>query len=828
MEPPALDAVIRTTTFFPPTADALEALAPAVRAWFEQNIGEPTPIQRGAWPVITRGHSALLSAPTGTGKTLAGLLPLLSQPMPEAGIVGLAIAPLKALVADQFKNLTTALTAFAPHVRLAVRTGDTPASERRRQQANPPHILWTTPESLAVLLVRHEFRRHVAGLRWVLVDEIHALAASKRGIDLSLSLERLEELSRRPLQRVGLSATCEPLERVARFLVGAQRPCHIVNVAPTPNIDIAIEPLPEPLLGARPGFIGRLIERLVPELDGQRTTLIFANTRNVCERIGYALKKRLPERAERFAIHHGSLAPERRREIEHDLKEGKLTAVVTSASLELGIDIGSVDGVVFVHPPGGVCRLLQRLGRSGHRPGVLKKGLMLCGHASEILEAAVTAAAGRLHQLEPVAIADAPLDVLCQHLVGMAIGRAWTPSDALTLVRRAYAYRDLSEEDFDACVRYLRGQNAAGEAWLPHRLDEVDGRFTVTSRRLARLVGRNLGTIVTEEPRLVRTAGDTGVVIGDLDDTYAKNLVPGDRFLLDGRCLTLVKTTSQEMIVRETPGAPLVPHWQSGFLRVPEALARRLFQVRAEAAEVLRDGPVALDDFLARELHLGGAAADALAIFLDSQETVSSVPDHRALLIEIVDHGGGIEYAIHTPLHTHANEAIARTLQHRLRARHGGKVSSIAVTLGVLLHHEAFDPLDEAAWSALLDPCGFLDDLAAVTRTGDLARSRFADIAHTGLMVLRQPLGGPRKVGGRDWIERRLFDQVFDADPEFALLRQAHRETLTVACDAAAADRFLAQRPPLCLRYLPEPSPFAAAWLDVGEEASHKQWHEAS
>jgi ATP-dependent Lhr-like helicase len=341
------------------------------------------------------------------------------------------------------------------------------------------------------------------------------------------------------------------------------------------------------------------------------------------------------------------------------------------------------------------------------------------------------------------------------------------------------------------------------------------------------LLSRNLGTIVTEEPCRVRIEGDDGFIVGELDASYANVLQPGDRFLLDGRCLTLLRADRREVIVRETPGAPLVPHWGNSGVRIPEELARRLYLVRAEAGERLRDGPAALASYLERELGLGGRASDEIADFLHAQESISEIPECRSTLIEVVDRGFGFEYALHTPLHAAGNEALARVLQKRLRSVCGGKVMSIAVTLGVVLFHEGDEPLGDEAWRRMLVPAGFAREIEAIVRMCDLTRARFAAIAQTGLMVLRQPLGGPRKVGGRDWIERRLFDQILAIDPDFPLLRQARRESLTSACDGLAALKHLesATKMPICVRSLAEVSPIAAAWLDTGEEAAHKQWN---
>jgi ATP-dependent Lhr-like helicase len=818
------------------------SLTPQTASWFRSSFREPTAAQRDAWPLIRGGDNVLLSAPTGTGKTLAAFLPLLDRlptPLPD-GLVGLVIMPLKALVHDQLGNVTRVVEALAPELRIALRTGDTEASIRRRQKKSPPHALWTTPESLAILLTHDDFRRQVKSLRWVVVDEIHALAGNKRGSDLSLSLERLEAIAG-ALQRIGLSATCEPLDDIARFLVGADRPCRVVRVPHSPNFELTVEPLPTPT-GLRPGFIARVVDRVLPVLAENRTTLLFANTRNVCERLGYALKKRLPHLA--IATHHGSLARERRREIEGQLKAGELKAVVSSSTLELGIDIGTIDAVVLVNPPGGVARFLQRIGRSGHRPDLPRRGLLLTSHPQEVLEAAVTARSGRLGMIEPIAISPAPLDVLCQHLVGMGYGDVWSRDDAFALVRRAYPYRDLSADDFDDCLRYLHGKKRDGSDWLPGRLEVHEGRFTICSRRTARLVRRNLGTIVAEEPRPVRLEGVDGKrFIGELDDQYADRLQPGDRFLLDGRCLTLRQHGDRELIAIESSGFPWVPRWGNSGLRIPEELARRIYDVRFAAARVLRDvGQVFLPAdalagrnafptwiaFCRGRLRLGEQAGMELARYLEAQDTVSEVSSPTDLLIEVVDRGFGVEYALHTPLHSAGNEALALVLSQRLVDRFGGKVTNAAVTLGLVLFHETDSPLGEEAWRQLLDPTDFESELNTALRFGHPVRGRFLTVAQIGLMVLRQPLGGRRKVGGRAWIERRLFDQVAQVDPDFVLLRQARREAREQTCDVAAATRFLVEcrQRLLKVRPLTEPSPFAAAWLEAGEEAAHLQFQE--
>src|SRR5262245_39108755 len=450
----------------PPSAEtALAAVAEPLRRWFGERLGEPTSAQRFAWPAIAAGRHLLLVAPTGTGKTLSAFLPILDRLLTApvaAGVRCLYVAPLKALVNDVRKTLRRHLRglreflpadAFLP--RVGLRTGDTPADRRLRQRHDPPEVLLTTPESLALILAHPSAAEWFGGLRWVVVDEVHALAGNKRGADLSLSLERLTDLAGEDPQRVGLSATCAPLDEVARFLVGAGRAAAVAVAAEEAPLELAVEPLPE-----TGRFLSDLIDCLAPELTANRSTLVFANTRGLAERLSWALRRRFPEWDEQIAVHHSALAPERRCRVEHRFKRGRLRAVVSSTSLELGIDVGAGDGVVLVHPPGGVVRLLQRVGRAGHGPGRVRRGLVLTSSAADLLEAAATAAASRSRQCEPLRVPCRPLDVLCQQLLGMAMSGAFTADEAFALARRAHPFRELSRADFDGCLAYLSGRRA--------------------------------------------------------------------------------------------------------------------------------------------------------------------------------------------------------------------------------------------------------------------------------------------------------------------------------------------------------------------------------
>jgi ATP-dependent Lhr-like helicase len=812
--------------------NALATLSEPVSSWFRQHLGEPTTAQRLAWPVLASGKNLLLAAPTGSGKTLAAFLPILDRLLtaPLAMSVRcLYLTPLKALGNDARANLRAHLDgirAFLPDhaasLSVGLRTGDTSARSRRQLLLEPPDILLTTPESLAVLLTQAPARELFSGLRWVIVDEVHALAPSKRGADLSLSLERLEalvggpELNGTSLQRIGLSATCSPLETAARFLVGANRTCTIARVAEEAPLQLAIEPLSDV---EERTFVGRLVSRLEPELTAHRTTLVFTNVRSLAERLAWALRRRFPDWAGQIAVHHSSLAASRRRAVERGLKEGSLRAVISSTSLELGIDIGSVKSVVLVHPPGGVVRLLQRVGRGGHGPGRPRRGLVLTATAAELLEAAVTAASGRSAQYEPLRLPSCPLDVLCQQLLGMATERCWSPQEAFDLVRRAAPYQALSRSDFDDCLHYLSGRHCDGRTWLPARLHWDEQRFTIAGDQMTRLLRRNIGTILTGESRTVRLVGpddDGGDAVGEIEETFADRLQPGDRFLLDGRCLEYRRLQKRALLVEEVVGRPAVPRWNSDVWPLTTELARRLYLLRIHAAETLRDGPHALANLLRRDYGLAARAALELVEFFQQQECVSEIPDALTCLVEVVPSGNGADHYIHTPLNRAGNDALARVIVRRLVREEGRSATSMVADLGLLLS-VAGAPLTLGELRVLLVAMNFEEDLEQALAGSSTVRDYFRRAALTGLMLLRNPIGRRRRVGGIDWAERRLFEQVAVADPDFVLLRQALREIRETVCDAQAARRFLEDFPGLTLRLrrLQEVSPFARSWTQL-------------
>jgi ATP-dependent Lhr-like helicase len=822
---------------------ALKALPPAISIWFRRRFGEPTTAQRLAWPAAAEGH-LLVSAPTGTGKTLAALLPILGDllryPDPtswsDSPLRALYIAPLKALVNDAARTLESHLADLAELLpegtrlpRMAVRTGDTPAEERRRQQEEPPDLLLTTPESLAVLLSQASYTPVLANLAWVVVDEVHALAGNKRGADLAASLERLEALSGAGgLRRIGLSATAAPLAEAARYLVGPERSCTIACVKERSGLSLLLEPLPE---GNR--FFGALVDRLERELPGQRATLVFTNSRALAERLGWTLRRRMPDWDRLIGVHHSALSPARRRDVEQRFKAGELRAVVSSTSLELGIDVGNVDLAVLVHPPGDVVRLLQRVGRAGHTPGAPRRGLVLTASPAELLEAAVTLASGRSGQCEPLRPSSAPLDVLCQQILGMCCARSHDAEEMFERLRRAAPYAELRREDFDDCLEYLRGIDRDGGAWLPARLRADGDCWRVRNVRTARLFRRNLGTILAERSApVVLRARQTGppladdvapelFPIGEVDEAFADRLEPGDRFLLDGRCLEHRTREEGAVVVEEVLGRPRTPRWGGDGWGLSPELARRLYLLRIQAAEALREGPAALARLLENDYALHGEAAQIVTAYFQQQECVSEIPESGVLLIEVVRAEGGAAYYLHTPLNRLGNDALARVAVTRLARDFGRSAQSVIADLGFVLQLRSELPHVPEMVRWLLAADGFHTNLDTSLAESNMLRTRFARVAQTGLMLLRNPVGRKQRVGGADWPGRRLFEQVRLLDSDFILLRQALAEVRAELCDAGAAVQYAAHLPGLAVRCrsLREPSPFAAAWTqpDAGE-----------
>ena len=824
--------------------DPCHPLIGPTRDWFASAFpGGPTPAQRLAWPTIDAGEHTLLVSPTGTGKTLAAFLAILNALYREhasgtlrPGLRCVYVSPLRSLGYDIERNLTVPIDAIRGRmgmevgpITVGVRTGDTSAYQRRKHRDAPPHLLITTPESLSLLLSQPAWAPAWRGVTHLIVDEVHSLVPTKRGADLAVSLERLAAGAVADPVRIGLSATCRPAEPVARFLVGPGRSCKVLE-APTPDGSAAPTIEVESLLnGDEAAHRGltyrRLLKRLRSAIAANRTTIVFANTRAFTEKVTHDLRASEPDDPDAIAAHHSALDADRRRAVEAKLKAGDLRAVVTSTSLELGVDIGAADLAVLVGLPGSASRCLQRVGRAGHNPGSTTRGLLLAATPAEVIGAVVTADAARSGRIEPIRMPDAPLDVLCQQLIGMACAGECSADDAFMLVRRAGPMEGLTRADFDACLDALAGDLAApsgafepepGAAprWTSPRIWKARGLFNIRNSRVVRWFRSNVGTITSEES--CRVIAD-GTAVGSVESAYAERLQPGDRFVLDGRSLEFRRFESATVHAKASGGEPGLPRWSSDRQGLSAELAMEVAAFRSEAARRMGEGASALRSWLAEVHDLDTPASGVIESLISAQERASLVPTPDVLLVEESPSAeGGLTYTFHAPLGRSAIEPIARATAARLGRRFGRDLTLAVADLGWSIALPDGARLDESDLPGLVDPADFAADVLDGLDRGELLARRFRHVAATALMVLRNPEGGRTRVGGMAWVSQRLYPLVVAACPDHPLLRETRREVLNDLLDTRAALAWIATRPTIRLRVLDAPSPFASAWVDPG------------
>ncbi len=670
---------------------------PAVASWFAKRFGAATEPQARAWPEIRKGRHTLIAAPTGSGKTLAAFLSAIDDLVRQALLGGglpdetevVYVSPLKALSNDVEKNLEEPLAGIRAElaamglpdveIRTQVRTGDTPAAARTAMVKRPPHILVTTPESLFILLTSQSGRSMLRTVRTVIVDEIHAVADDKRGSHLSLSLERLEALTGEGLLRIGLSATQRPIEEVARFLVGtgnveadgAPR-CAIVDAGHGRRMDLTLEvPSSSPLEAVMPGEVwSEIYDRLAELIREHKTTLIFANTRRLAERATRHLSERLGE--DRVASHHGSLAKEHRLESERRLKAGELSALVATASLELGIDIGSVDLVCQLGSTRSIATLLQRVGRSGHHLGGLPKGRLFPLTRDELVECTALIDAVRRGELDRLIIPERPLDILAQHLVAEVAAEpaeGWREDDLFALARRAWPFRGLERKDFDAVVEMLatgfttrRGRRGA----YLHQ-DAVNGMLR--PRKGARLTAMTSGGAIPDLADYQVVLQPSGALIGTVNEDFAVESLAGDIFQLGNASWRILKVEQGRVLVEDAKGhPPNLPFWLGEAPSRTEELSVAVSRLREEVARRVAEGSrAAAVEWLEQDLSLPPAAAAQLVDYLAAAfASLGTVPSQDTLVAErFFDEAGDMHLVVHSPFGSRLNRAWGLALRKR-------------------------------------------------------------------------------------------------------------------------------------------------------------------
>ncbi|HEY1765664.1 MAG TPA: DEAD/DEAH box helicase [Opitutaceae bacterium] len=797
-------------------AQLSSSLHPELARWMRRRFGHFAPAQRLAVPEILEGHSTLVSSPTGSGKTLTaflGIFDYLAKARDAgtlaSGIVAVYISPLRALAYDLQKNLQQPLAEMGwDWLRVAARTGDTTPKERERQKRRPPHILVTTPESLTLLVSQPSWLPALKPARFLVADELHALAENKRGALLMVSAERLEEIGSRPLLRVGLSATLSPLESVAEFLVGPQRDCRIIEVTQRKAARIEVfSPLRKDAYPPA-GYTGkRVLAELVGLLAKKRTTLIFTNTRSGAETVGHRLKELIPGLASRIEVHHASLDRSVRLEVEDRLRKGELRAVVCSTSLEMGIDIGFIDLVVMVAAPKGVARALQRLGRSGHSMGATSHGLLVASNINDLAECAATARMMERRSLEPVKIHENPLDVLAQTLVGLAVFGSMTPDEAFALVRRSYPFRALGRADFDRVLRYLEGggvslERAYRSVFGKVRLDDR-GQMELASAAVARSLYQNIGTITSESMVQVRLRRRN---LGEIEESFMRRMNPGDVFVLNGRSLRLVKTHFLTAFVAPADGAvPTIPRWYANKMPLASGLAEEVARLRTVMAARLDP------DWLISEYGLSPGNARALTAHFALQARISAIPTSEYLLVELYRHRGLSHYFFHSLIGRSANDALSRIIAQRVKDAKGGNALTTIDDYGFLLTVRPFQEAPVDAWRTLFARTGAEESLRAALAESSLVKWHFRGTSQTGLMVPRRVHGADRGARATQFSSEIIFDVLRKYEPDHPLLTEAYSESVLRFLDLPRAIAFMerAAALPWDLREVDRISPFS-------------------
>jgi ATP-dependent helicase Lhr and Lhr-like helicase len=671
---------------------------PLVAEWFVQRFGTPTEPQEQGWPHILAGRTTLISAPTGSGKTLAAFLACIDRLVRKA-LAGdlsdrtevLYVSPLKALGNDIQKNLEIPLGEILtvagergllmPEIRTAVRTGDTLMHERRAMLKRPPHILVTTPESLYILLTADKSRAILRDVETVIVDEIHAVADDKRGAHLALSLERLDALTYSKPVRIGLSATQKPIEEVAHFLTGAGRPDPvIVNIGHRRKLDLGVE-VPSMPLGpvASNEMWDEVYDRLVTLVRQHRSTLVFVNTRRMAERVAHQLGERIGEK--NVAAHHGSLSRKLRLAAEKKLKEGQVRVLVATASLELGIDVGTVDLVVQINSPRAIAVALQRVGRSGHWRGAVPKGRFFATTRDDLLECAALVRAIKQGDLDRLMIPEAPLDVLAQQIVAACAAEEWDEDEMFALARRAYPYHNLKRQTFEAILEMLSEGIAARRGRFGAYLHRDRVNRKLRARRGARLAAITSGGAIPDNSLYAVVAEPEGVVVGTVDEDFAVESNRGDIMLLGNTSWMIrrVETNAGRMLVQDAHGAPpSVPFWRGEAPARTEELSEHIGSLREKISAMLpQTSPVGFSatqpdvaaavSWLKNECGLDDSGAEqSIQYILEGRAVLGAVPTQKTVIAErFFDEGGGMQLVIHAPFGGRINKAWGLALRKR-------------------------------------------------------------------------------------------------------------------------------------------------------------------
>ena len=775
-----------------------KTLHPWVRQWFDETFEDFTPAQKKSIIDIHKKNNILISSPTGSGKTLTAFLSVISEltalaekDQLEDKVYCIYISPLKALDNDIEKNLDDPLEGIEKiagkplGIRKAVRTGDTTQYQRQKMLKQPPHILITTPETLSILLVAPKFREKLSGVKYVIIDEIHSLAENKRGVHLSLSLERLQHLVGQ-FTRIGLSATVSPIEEVAKFLVGYEygvgRNCKIVNVNYLKDLDMEVMcPVSDIVLADEEDTRLGMYDLLDDLIQENKTTLIFTNTRSGTERFVYNLKKMYPMHynSENIKAHHSSLSKEARLETENDLKEGKLKAVVSSTSLELGIDIGYIDLVVLINSPKSVARALQRIGRSGHKLHEKSRGKIIVTDRDDLVECSVLLKNAKEGKIDKISIPTNCLDVLAQHIYGMSIENPWDIDYAYDVILKSYCYKDLTRDDYEDVLSYMAGEYAELEERYVYPkiwIDYKENTFRKRGKLARMLYSTNIGTIPDSSGVLVKCDGET---VGKIEEDFMERLKKGDTFVLGGNTYRFNYGKGMTINVSPAQGPPTIPSWFSQQLPLSFDLAMDIQRFRAhmDSKFMYRRSKEEIMEFIHEYLYVDDFAANSIYEYFVEQYKYAQIPSNKRLLIEYYKGYGDRRFVIfHSLFGRKVNDALSRAVAYVVAKRYNVNVTISISDNGFYLSSDgkigALESFKE------LTPENFENILIQSLNKTETLASRFRHCAGRSLMTIRNYKGESKSVGRQQVRGKILLKFVQEMDDEFPILKESRREAL--------------------------------------------------
>ena len=785
-------------------------LHPLINQWFFKKFKEFSLPQLYGVMEIHKRNNILISAPTGATKTLTGFLAILNELVDssrkqilEDKVYCIYISPLKALNYDIEHNLKRPLEEIEKlageklGIRIGVRTGDTTAYEKSKMLKNPPHILITTPESLAIMINSPKFKNHLTKTQWLIIDEIHALAENKRGVHLNLTVERLERISP-GISRVGLSATIAPLEEVAKYLVGynaeEERPCKIVDVQFIKEMDLQVLSPVKSLVETEHLLMHKKMYKLMHQLiQEHKTTAIFTNTRAATERVVHNLKEMYPKDYQNaVAAHHGSLSKEARFQTEQELREGKLKVVVSSTSLELGIDIGYIDLVICLGSPKSVARFLQRAGRAGHQLHSTVKARIIVMDRDDLIECAILLKSAKEKKIDKIHIPTNALDVLAQQIYGIAINERINISELFHLIKKSYCYRNLSWEDFEGVIKYLAGEYVSLEErhvyariWHDKETGEIGKRG-----KMARIIYMtNIGTIPEETHVQVKIGAQ---VVGMIDEAFLERLRPGDVFVLGGNVYMFKFSRGMTAQVSSSVSRPpTVPSWFSEQLPLSYDLAMEINRFRYLMEDKFKHklSKKKIVDFINDYLYVDPRAANSIYQYFYEQYYFSKIAHHKLITVEKFTDRGRNYVIFNTLFGRRVNDCLSRSLAYVIgRSQHRDVEIGVTDNGFYLSSDKQFNALRAFE---LLKQENFRGILEGAIEKSEVMQRRFRHCAARSLMILRQYMGRKKNAGRMQISSRILYNAVKRIGDDFPILKESRREVLEGLMDYTHAQEII-------------------------------------